>query len=141
MKWSQQEKTRITTTADYFVKAKKSNIPGPSDYENHHKIKESTTKRWTNEKQERITFTDKIRREQKNTVHAQSYDVKRVDKPRLIGNYIIKEEKCVILKEHQKKEKAKPGPNHYKTEKLDEIKFHRTMPANLNRDKAERAIP
>lgn len=69
-------------------------MPGPSDYENHHKIKESTTKRWTNDKGERITFTDKIRREQKDKVHPQSYDVKRVDKPRLIGNYNDKEAKC-----------------------------------------------
>lgn len=74
-------------------------------------------------------------------MHPQSYEVKRVDKPRLIGNYNDKEEKCMTISTIMKKEKAKPAPNTYKTEILSSIKFHRTLPANLNRDKAERAIP
>merc|ERR1711990_628570 len=90
---------------------------------------------------ERITFTDKIRREQRDKVHPQSYEVKRVDKPRLIGNYNGKEEKCMIIKNIMKSEKGKPAPNTYKTDILSDIKFHRTLPANLNRHKAERAIP
>jgi len=141
VKWAQQEKTRITTTDELFFRAKRANVPGPSQYVNHHKIHESTTKRWTNEKAERITFTDKIRREQKDKVHPQSYKVNRVDKPRLIGNYLIKEDKCKMLTEQMKKEKIKPAPNTYKTEILGTIKFHRTLPANMNRHKAERAIP
>jgi len=99
VKHSLQEKTRITTTDELFVRAKRANVPGPSQYVNHHKIHEYTTKRWTNEKAERITFTDKIRREQKDKVHPQSYNVQRVDKPRLTGNYTIKEDKCKMLTE------------------------------------------
>jgi len=37
-----------------------------------------------------------------------------------------------------KKEKIKVGPSTYSTEILSGLKFHRTLPANLNRAKAEK---
>lgn len=141
--WKLEKDWRGTNIDQIFDDGKKKPTPGPSTYKASD-VMPQTTKRYQGDKQDRVTFTERIRLDEKQKKGPADYKVTEADKvikPRLTGSYTIREERGYELNKKLKEGKTLPSPNTYKTDVLEKMRYLRTSNADLNRNKAPRSQP
>jgi len=111
-----------------FDNGKKKPTPGPSTYKASEVVPQ-TTKRYQGDKQDRVTFTERIRIDEKLKKGPADYKVTEAEKwtkGRLTGGYTIREERGYELNKKLKEGKTLPAPNTYKTDVLEKMRYSRT---------------